>query len=249
MDRLPAAPNARNSRSHSRSHSRSRSRSRSRSPLSQASRCKRTSGKAWSRQPTQVEQLTGELGLTRLTARGVTPVTLKEMLAEVGPKTQDAFFDLLYKCNIRDGEFEQPLDLEVLAAETGPETMPAPHLLNIVLAVLASRDGQQSLSPSSVGPPGGGEGGHGYADDEEKRLRDLEASTQAYVLRAQQRIRELERYRIAAVQGTPFPHHENAPATLNDPAAAAPAPAAAEVATKVRPFSTPINPGKYNIRL
>ena len=64
----------------------------------------------------------------------VTPVTLKEMLAEVGPKTQDAFFDLLYKCNIRDldFEFEQTLDLEVLAAETGPETMPAPHLLNIV---------------------------------------------------------------------------------------------------------------------
>ena len=240
MDRLPAAPNARNSRSHSRSHSRSRSRSRSRSPLSQASRCKRTSGKAWSRQPTQVEQLTGELGLTRLTARGVTPVTLKEMLAEVGPKTQDAFFDLLYKCNIRDldFEFDQTLDLEVLAAETGPETMPAPHLLNIVLAVLASRDGQH-----------GGEGGHGYADDEEKRLRDLEASTQAYVLRAQQRIRELERYRIAAVQGTPFPHHENAPATLNDPVAAAPAPTAAEVATKVRPFITPINPDRYNIRL
>ena len=239
MDRLPAAPNARNSRSHSRSHSRSRSRSRSRSPLSQASRCKRTSGKAWSRQPTQVEQLTGELGLTRLTARGVTPVTLKEMLAEVGPKTQDAFFDLLYKCNIRDGEFEQPLDLEVLAAETGPETMPAPHLLNIVLAVLASRDGQH-----------GGEGGHGYADDEqEKYLRDLEAYTEAYVRKAQQRIRELERYRIASVQGTPFPHQENAPATLNDPAAAAPAPAAAEVATKVRPFITPINPDKYDIRL
>ena len=240
MDRLPAAPNARNSRSHSRSHSRSRSRScsrsRSRSPLSQASRCKRTSGKAWSRQPTQVEQLTGELGLTRW---GVNPVTLKEMLAEVGPKTQDAFFDLLYKCNIRDGEFEQPLDLEVLAAETGPETMPAPHLLNIVLAVLASRDGQH-----------GGEGGHGYADDEqEKYLRDLEAYTEAYVRKAQQRIRELERYRIASVQGTPFPHQENAPATLNDPAAAAPAPAAAEVATKVRPFITPINPDKYDIRL
>ena len=77
----------------------------------------------------------------------------------------------------------------------------------------------------------------------------MEASAQAHVLKAQQRIRELERYRIAAVQGTPFPHHENAPATLNDPAAAAPAPAAAEVATKVRPFITPINPDKYDIRL
>ena len=228
-----------------------RAASRSRSPLSQASRCKHTPGKAWSRQPTQVEQLAGELGLTRLKLRGVTAVTQNDIFAVIGPKTQDAFFDLLYKCNIRDldFEFEQTLDLEVLAAETGPETMPAPHLLNIVLAVLASRDGQQSLSPSSVGPPGGGEGGHGYADDEEKRLRDLEASTQAYVLRAQQRIRELERYRIAAVQGTPFPHHENAPATLNDPVAAAPAPTAAEVATKVRPFITPINPDRYNIRL
>jgi len=29
----------------------------------------------------------------------------------------------------------------------------------------------------------------------------------------------------------------------------APAPAAAEVATKVRPFITPINPDKYDIRL
>ena len=135
-------------------------------------------------------------------------MTLKEMLAEVGPKTQDAFFDLLYKCNIRDldFEFEQTLDLEVLAAETGPETMPAPHLLNIVLAVLASRDGQQaasdgkkdlSLSPSSLGPPGGGEGGHGYADDEqEKYLRDLEADTEAHVRKAQQRIRELDRLRV-----------------------------------------------------
>ena len=75
-------------------------------------------------------------------------MTLKEMLAEVGPKTQDAFFDLLYKCNIRDldFEFEQTLDLEVLAAETGPETMPAPHLLNIMSAVRASRDGQQAAS-------------------------------------------------------------------------------------------------------
>ena len=79
--------------------------------------------------------------------------------------------------------------------------------------------------------------------------QDLEAYTEAYVRKAQQRIRELERYRIASVQGTPFPHQENAPATLNDPAAAAPAPAAAEVATKVRPFITPINPDKYDIRL
>ena len=33
------------------------------------------------------------------------------------------------------------------------------------------------------------------------------------------------------------------------PPAAAPAPAAAKVATKVRPFMNPINPGKYNTRL
>ena len=71
-------------------------------------------------------------------------------------------------------------------------------------------------------------------DEQEKYLRDLEADTQAHVRKAQQRIRELERYRIAAVQGTPFPHHENAPATLNDPAAAAPAPAAAKVAMAAR---------------
>ena len=69
-------------------------------------------------------------------------MTLKEMLAEVGPKTQDAFFDLLYKCNIRDldFEFEQTLDLEVLAAETGPETMPAAHLANIMLRVHDARE-------------------------------------------------------------------------------------------------------------
>ena len=217
------------------------SKKRGRSPERKASDDERASRdkRFASRASTQGEQLAGELGLTRLKLRGVTAVTQNDIFAVIGPKTQDAFFDLLYKCNIRDGEFEQPLDLEVLAAETGPETMPAPHLLNIVLAVLASRDGQH-----------GGEGGHGYADDEqEKYLRDLEAYTEAYVRKAQQRIRELERYRIASVQGTPFPHQENAPATLNDPAAAAPAPAAAEVATKVRPFITPINPDKYDIRL
>ena len=67
-------------------------------------------------------------------------MTLKEMLAEVGPKTQDAFFDLLYKCNIRDGEFERTLDLEVLAAETGPETMSAHRLLEIVQWAVHARE-------------------------------------------------------------------------------------------------------------
>ena len=63
MDRLPAAPNARNSRSHvplalCRAAARAAVRA-------AAARCHALMqahvGKAWSRQPTQVEQLTGEL--------------------------------------------------------------------------------------------------------------------------------------------------------------------------------------------
>ena len=145
-------------------------------------------------------------------------------------------------------------------------------------------------------------------DDQEAYLRDEEARTQAYVQRAQQRIRELERLstetaaefeqnrhkietvmrdfdRMAQAQGyagafddgarddgARGPHHKNAPAPrryvdrasglpywhdaatgrsywddattsapLNDPAAPAPAPAAAVLAA--------INPEKYDIRL
>ena len=145
-------------------------------------------------------------------------------------------------------------------------------------------------------------------DDQEAYLRDEEARTQAYVQRAQQRIRELERLstetaaefeqnrhkietvmrdfdRMAQAQGyagafddgTRGPQHENAPArrryvdpasgrtywydattgrsywddattsaTLDDPPAAAPAPAAAVLAAIT---CTAINPDKYNIRL
>ena len=112
-------------------------------------------------------------------------------------------------------------------------------------------------------------------DDQEAYLRDEEARTQAYVQRAQQRIRELERLstetaaefeqnrhkietvmrdfdRMAQAQGYAGAFDDGrrgAPLVPLPPAAAAPAPAAAEVATKVRSFSPPINPDKYDIRL
>ena len=109
--------------------------------------CVPTPTKAWSRTPTKAEQVVGKIGLKRLQVRGF-EVRLPEMLVHVGPKTKEALGVLLDNChqegyNARVG---LPCNLEVLANATGPETMPAPHLLNIVSAVRASRDGQQATS-------------------------------------------------------------------------------------------------------
>jgi len=104
-----------------------------------------TPTKAWSRTPTKAEQVVGKIGLKRLKLRGF-EVRLPEMLVQVGPKTKEALGVLLDKCGPDKHNVLLPCDLEVLANATGPETMPAPHLLNIVLAVRASRDGQQAAS-------------------------------------------------------------------------------------------------------
>ncbi len=107
--------------------------------------CVPTPTKAWSRTPTKAEQVVGKIGLKRLQVRGF-EVRLPEMLVHVGPKTKEALGVLLDKCGPDKHNVLLPCDLEVLANATGPETMPAPHLLNIVLAVRASRDGQQAAS-------------------------------------------------------------------------------------------------------
>ena len=107
--------------------------------------CVPTPTKAWSRTPTKAEQVVGKIGLKRLKLRGL-EVRLPEMLVQVGPKTKEALGVLLDKCGPDKHNVLLPCDLEVLANATGPETMPAPHLLNIVLAVRASRDGQQAAS-------------------------------------------------------------------------------------------------------
>ena len=107
--------------------------------------CVPTPTKAWSRTPTKAEQVVGKIGLKRLKLRGF-EVRLPEMLVQVGPKTKEALGVLLDKCGPDKHNVLLPCDLEVLANATGPETMPAPHLLNIVLAVRASRDGQQAAS-------------------------------------------------------------------------------------------------------
>ena len=107
--------------------------------------CVPTPTKAWSRTPTKAEQVVGKMGLKRLKLRGF-EVRLPEMLVQVGPKTKEALGVLLDKCGPDKHNVLLPCDLEVLANATGPETMPAPHLLNIVLAVRASRDGQQAAS-------------------------------------------------------------------------------------------------------
>ena len=109
--------------------------------------CVPTPTKAWSRTPTKAEQVVGKIGLKRLQVRGF-EVRLPEMLVHVGPKTKEALGVLLDNChqegyNARVG---LPCNLEVLANATGRETMPAPHLLNIVSAVRASRDSQQVAS-------------------------------------------------------------------------------------------------------
>ena len=107
--------------------------------------CVPTPTKAWSRTPTKAEQVVGKIGLKRLKLRGF-EVRLPEMLVHTGPKTNEALGVLLDKCGPGNHDVGLPCDLEVLANATGPETMPAPHLLNIVLAVRASRDGQQAAS-------------------------------------------------------------------------------------------------------
>ena len=107
--------------------------------------CVPTPTKAWSRTPTKAEQVVGKIGLKRLKLRGF-EVRLPEMLVQVGPKTKEALGVLLDKCGPDKHNVLLPCDLEVLANATGPETMPAPHLLNIVSAVRASRDGQQAAS-------------------------------------------------------------------------------------------------------
>ena len=118
------------------------SKKRGRSPEREASDGERTSRdkRFASRASTQGEQLAGELGLTRLKARGV-EVTFPELRAQIGPKTEDALFGLLAACDIRNEELEQPLDLDALAAVTRrPETMSAHHLLEIVQWAVHARE-------------------------------------------------------------------------------------------------------------
>ena len=118
------------------------SKKRGRSPERRASDGERTSRdkRFASRASTQGEQLAGELGLTRLKARGV-EVTFQELLAQIGPMTQVELFGLLAACHLSNEELEQPLDLDALAAETRrPETMSAHHLLEIVQWAVHARE-------------------------------------------------------------------------------------------------------------
>ena len=118
------------------------SKKRGRSPEREASDGERTSRdkRFASRASTQGEQLAGELGLTRLKARGV-EVTFQELLAQIGPMTQVELFGLLAACHLSNEELEQPLDLDALAAETRrPETMSAHHLLEIVQWAVHARE-------------------------------------------------------------------------------------------------------------
>ena len=120
------------------------SKKRGRSPERRASDGERTSRdkRFASRASTQGEQLAGELGLTRLKARGV-EVTQEELFAQIGPMTQVDLFGLLAACRLSNEELssEQPLDLDALAAVTRrPETMSAHHLLEIVQWAVHARE-------------------------------------------------------------------------------------------------------------
>ena len=129
MDRQPAAPDVRNSRS----------RSRSRSLPPKTSRDEHTPNEFWRCAPTKGEQLAGEVGLISLRARGVN-VTLQELQAQIHPARKDALSKLLVKCNIRDDELDQPLTLCALACFSGPETISAPYLLHAVMLAAHERE-------------------------------------------------------------------------------------------------------------
>ena len=106
------------------------SKKRGRSPEREASDGERTSRdkRFASRASTQGEQLAGELGLTRLKARGV-EVTFQELRAQIGPKTEDALFGLLAACDIRNEELDQPLKVAVREREPH-ERERAAHVLD-----------------------------------------------------------------------------------------------------------------------
>ena len=151
MDRKqPNVVNVRNGPSRGRSRSVSRSRSRSRSPPSAAREPPRDvvieDQRSWTLAP-HGDQLWGEMLLRRNTEIGAT-VTLRQMKAVVGPRTDAALMKLLedsFPEEFLTIALDDPIPISTLAEFVGPETM-APLCLASILVGVAKASGAQKAA-------------------------------------------------------------------------------------------------------
>jgi hypothetical protein len=157
-EKQPNVVNVRNGPSRGRSRSISRSRSRSRSPPSAAREPQgddarhdgddaRHDQRTWTDAP-HGDQLWGALVLRRLAEEGST-VTLKQMKAVVGPKTNAALMKLLEASHpdfskIKLLEASYPIPISALAQGAGPETMAPLCLASILVEVAKASAAQQA---------------------------------------------------------------------------------------------------------
>jgi hypothetical protein len=146
--RQPNVVNVRNGPSRGRSRSISRSRSRSRSVSPSAAREPRQVARheqpAWPHVANGHNIFAG-LYLRRDAEEGST-VTLRQMKAVVGPKTEAALMKLLeaaYKPKSKI-ELDDALTISALARAAGPETMPPRCLCEILMEVRKDREAQQA---------------------------------------------------------------------------------------------------------
>ena len=141
----PDVVNVRNgpSRGRSRSISRSLSRSRSRSPR-RPRRVARHKQPAWPHVPNGANIFAG-LYLRRDAEEGST-VTLRQMKAVVGPKTDQALTKLLAASDlvISRIELDDAIPISTLAQAAGPETMPPRCLCEILMEVRKDSEAQQA---------------------------------------------------------------------------------------------------------
>ena len=149
MDRKqPNVVNVRNGPSRGRSRSVSRSRSRSRSPPSAAREPPRDvvieDQRSWTLAP-HGDQLWGEMLLRRNTEIGAT-VTLRQMKAVVGPKTDAALMKLLEASHLDflKISIDEAIPISTLAQATGPETMAPLCLASILVGVAKASAAQQA---------------------------------------------------------------------------------------------------------
>ena len=150
MDRKqPNVVNVRNGPSRGRSRSVSRSRSRSRSPPSAAREPPRDvvieDQRSWTLAP-HGDQLWGEMLLRRNTEIGAT-VTLRQMKAVVGPRTDAALMKLLedsFPEEFLTIALDDPIPISTLAEFVGPETMAPLCLASILVGVAKASAAQQA---------------------------------------------------------------------------------------------------------
>ena len=141
MEQQPKSVQMRNGRSRSRSHSVSRSRSRSRSrsadPLSEHER--RDSRRQMAVvEITNGDEIASKMGLRRLQKLGVEPTVRQMQALPLGPLTDALLFKLVKQVGDKRGEevaLDEPLAIDVLAAEAGEVwvQLPSPLLMNLII--------------------------------------------------------------------------------------------------------------------